>query len=100
MPNYTKIALLILVIYSGLYVLLSVNGRFEAGAIGLQAFQAKGRAWPKDYIWMPKYFVNDKGENNILFRLLYSPAFFLDAWLWHSGRYPEVGDPINPLWVK
>jgi hypothetical protein len=68
---------LIITIYLGSYLLLSLQGRFEPAAIGLNGV--------KSYAWAPKGFVNEFKWNNS-FVIFYSPLYAIDQWYWHTDE--------------
>ncbi len=55
------VVLTLLVLYVGSYVALSVGGRYEPGAIGLNGV--------KSYAWAPYGFVRDYKWNSALMRI-------------------------------
>ena len=84
--NHPSIALvLLLLIYVGSYLMLSISGRFEPEAIGLN-----GVKW---YAWAPRGFVHDYRWRKSL-RTVFIPLWIADTHLWHTsdkaggGRYP------------
>ena len=77
-------------VYISTYLLLSANGRFEPGIIGLNGVKA--------YDWAPKGFVHDFKWNR-KFCLFYEPLWVLDINLWHTN--PREGHyPINEVAAK
>jgi hypothetical protein len=76
---------LLLSLYVGSYVLLSLGGRYESASIGLGGV--------KNYGWAPRGFVDDFVWDRSLMRV-YFPLYQLDVRCWHtyadadSGKYP------------
>ena len=83
--KHIAIALGFLFVYVGGYLILSVSGRFEPEAIGLN-----GVKW---YAWAPQGFVHNFRWSKPL-KLVFTPLWIADTRLWHtsgkaeSGRYP------------
>lgn len=76
----------VVVLYTGSYLVLTVNGRYEPAVIG-----TKGVKW---YDWAPQGFVKEYKQNTALWTTVYRPLWVLDHWFWHtpdeaySGKYP------------
>lgn len=98
MKKKLLVIFLCLFVYCGVYLILTLNGRYEAGTMGLQSYQKHGRDWPKDYIWMPKYYVDDQNRGNYFIIILFLPLFYIDHFCWHTKSRPSDTDPVNPLW--
>jgi hypothetical protein len=84
MKTRTKLGtavVVLLALYISSYVALSVGGRFEPRAIGLNGV--------KGYAWAPRGFVKDYKWNWSLV-LFYLPLTALDERVWHNGyrQYP------------
>lgn len=78
--RYTSAVLTLLVaIYTGIYFVLSANGRYEPAAIGIDHVK-----W---YGWAPLGFVQN-GRWNATMMTAFLPLWFLDARLWH----PDVDE--------
>jgi hypothetical protein len=80
-----------LCIYAGVYIGLSLNGRYEPACWG-----PSGVKW---YEWAPAGFVRDYEWNERLM-LTFAPLYYLDSRFWHrfvgqsySGRYAINRDP-------
>lgn len=85
----TAVFVALLVIYVGVYVVLSANGRYEPALLGLDHV--------KLYSWAPAGFVDDYRWNSGMMRA-FLPLWYLDIRLWHphvgpgySGPYPING---------
>ena len=77
----------VLVLHAGIYVVLSLNGRFEPATIGL--------SWVKWYDWAPAGFVTDYKPNKILF-WIFLPEWCFDRRFWHRGDDARSGKfPIH-----
>lgn len=85
--KYTAVAFLtLLVIYAGVYVVLSAGGHYEPAVLGA--------GHVKSYGWAPVGFVHDHRWSPTML-VTFMPLYFLDRWLWHpyvrpgySGPYP------------
>ena len=81
------VAALLLCVYSGVYVSLSFNGRYEASVVGLN-----GVKW---YSWAPLGYVQDYKWNQSLL-LTFVPLYYLDTQFWHPNTSSYSGPhPIN-----
>jgi len=75
----------LLCIYVGVYAILSLEGRYEPAAWGLDHVK-----W---YAWAPRGFVQDFQWSRPLM-LTFAPLYYLDTRFWHkeedshSGKYP------------
>jgi hypothetical protein len=86
---------MLLTIYVSAYVVLSVSGRYEPAAIGLNGV--------KCYSWAPRGF-----HTNLTWRrkslIFFAPLYCADRWLWHtddaseSGRYPITYVAREDVW--
>jgi len=80
-----------LILYVGCYIPLSIYGRYEPYAIGLD--------WVKDYGWAPAGYVNNYKFNRPMF-YFFAPLWAIDVRVWHrwddwdSGKYP-VHAPVD-----
>jgi hypothetical protein len=80
-----RILIAVFAVYSISYLILSLQGRYEPQAIGLN-----GVKW---YGWAPRGFVTDFRWNSSI-GAFYLPLYSLDTSLWHtsdraySDRYP------------
>ncbi|MGM0487948.1 MAG: hypothetical protein ACQESR_14445 [Planctomycetota bacterium] len=82
-------------VYFSVYVVLSLNGRYEPAVIGLNGV--------KCYAWAPRGF-----HANLTWRqeplMFFAPLYGADTWLWHaedeahSGRYPITEVDRNNIW--
>lgn len=78
-----------LAIYISTYVALSLQGRYEALAWGLNHVKGRG--------WVPRGFESN-GDWNLGMVCTFFPLYWLDRMCWHtnaaakSGRYPVNGD--------
>jgi hypothetical protein len=83
----TAVLAILLVSYTGGYVALSANGRYEPAAWGLD-----GVKW---YAWAPAGFVHDfKWDGRMV--IAFAPLYYLDQEFWHTERESESGRyPIN-----
>jgi hypothetical protein len=80
---------LLLSVYVSSYVLMSVRGRYEPGAIGLGGV--------KDYRWAPSGFVDHFVWDRTLM-CVYVPLHQLDVRCWHTDADAERGKyPINEV---
>ena len=84
---------MLLVIYAGVYVVLSANGRYEPAVLRLNHVK-----W---YSWAPAGFVHDYDWNSGMLRV-FLPLWYLDVRLWHldvrpgySGPYPINDQHVN-----
>jgi len=87
----------LVLIYFVSYVLLSFGGAY---APVTWSFAANGGLWPKDYIWLPRGFYDQKiNEFQRLPVLAYAPLIIADRVLWHTHTWhPELtGDPMYPV---
>jgi hypothetical protein len=78
--------LLLLSLYVGSYVALSVNGCYEPCAIGLNGV--------KSYAWAPYAFMDGyrwrRGP-----MLFFAPLSVMDERYWHPPGYPTSGCPVD-----
>ena len=88
------VLILLLVIYIGSYVVLSVGGCYEPAAIGLGGVKA--------YAWAPRsFYVGNQWQRC---PMIYAPLFILDRQLWHtqekswSGQYPIDKVKREDIW--
>lgn len=78
-----------LLAYGGSYMVRSVRGRYDPGAIGLNGV--------KVYVWAPEGFVNEFRWNQRLLRIYY-PLYTLDSRFWHTSDKARHGVyPINEV---
>lgn len=93
-----KIALTFLLLgcaYVGSYLVLSLNGTYEPGSIGLNGV--------KSYSWAPRGFVTDFRWRRGLM-VSYSPLYIVDQRYWHtpdkaySGVYPVDWVSQEDIW--
>lgn len=81
--------------YIGSYVTISIHGRYEPCAIGLNGV--------KSYSWAPRGFVTDYKLHNRLW-FFYCPLYGLDKHFWHtdqdafSGKYPINRVDQKDIW--
>jgi hypothetical protein len=81
--------LVLLLLYTGSYVILSARGCYEPAGIGLG-----GVKW---YAWAPHGFVEGYRWKRCPM-LIYAPLLCLDRWLWHPpGNPPPGGYPVNEV---
>jgi hypothetical protein len=79
-------------LYVGVYVVLSVTGRYEPIEWGLRG--------PKSYQWAPRGFVHEMRWNTAMIAA-FLPCWELDRFFWHwedrmfSGKLPvnEIAEP-------
>jgi len=86
---------LLLTTYVAVYVVLSVSGRYEPAAIGLNGV--------KCYSWAPRGFHADlKWRQKPL--IFFAPLYCADRWVWHtddaadSGAYPITEVAREDIW--
>jgi hypothetical protein len=78
-----------LFIYLGLYLILSLRGRYEPSVIGLGGV--------KSYRWAPQGFVDGFIWNRSL-ELAFFPIYLADIRLWHTADKSYLGEyPINQV---
>jgi len=88
----SRILIFLLNAYVGSYIILSVQGRFEPAAFGLNGVKA--------YIWAPRGFLSHFRWNQTL-RAAYMPIYWLDTRFWHTmddaytDRYPVNSNPAS-----
>lgn len=86
MASLTALGLL-LGVYAASYLILSLNGSYEAESVSL-----KGVQW---WSWAPKGFASEKGWNHAM-AAIYFPLCVLDVKLWHkSVDFPDGRYPVN-----
>jgi len=84
------------VAYFFIYLVLSLRGRYEPGAIGLN-----GVKW---YEWVPRGFVTDF-RWSVPINVVFYPLYFLDQKYWHSrdkagnGSYPINEVPVEDIGI-
>ncbi len=78
---------LLFCVYAASYLILSLNGSYEAESVSL-----KGVQW---WSWAPKGFASEKGWNHAMMAI-YFPLCVLDVKLWHkSVDFPDGRYPVN-----
>jgi hypothetical protein len=86
---------LLLIAYVAGYLFLSLDGRYEPAAIGLNGV--------KQYQWAPCGFVQEFRWNRTAMIAFY-PLFMLDRFFWHTpdeadtGRYLVNEVPAEQIW--
>ena len=85
----TIVCLLLAFVYVGTYLLLSLGGRYEPAAWGVDNVK-----W---YAWAPRGFVQDFRWNRGPM-LAFLPLYYLDTHFWHNQEALDSGDyPINEV---
>jgi len=85
--RYTTAVLVTLFgIYAGVYVVLSANGRYEPGVLGIDHVK-----W---YSWAPVGFVHDYRWNYPMMRT-FLPLYSLDVQVWHPDVRPGYSGPYR-----
>ena len=89
------IAIIVISVYISSYTVLSINGVYTPGTWGLQSYQTYGGMAPKDWIWMPKGFMNDDDSIRQGMIIMYFPCYIFDRRFVHSEYWPTRG--IHPI---
>ena len=76
------IAICVLGAYIGGYLYLTCNGRRVPGAIGSNGI--------KYYVWAPKYFVDDTGNDQVKTIIFFFPLYYLDHAFWHNRHWIDT----------
>jgi len=77
------------ILYAGLYLTLSLGGRYEPATIGLSGV--------KSYMWAPRSFYEDMTWQRTP-EVLFLPLYFLDIKLWHTSNAAYSGDyPLSEV---
>lgn len=89
------VLVLLLGLYIGSYLALSVTGRYEPATIGLGGV--------KSYGWAPCGFVSKYRWKQSMI-LMFFPLYYLDCQFWHSsagaygGKYPVNEVDMEDIW--
>jgi hypothetical protein len=87
--RWTIILALLLIVYIVSYLALSLQGRYEPGAIG-----TSGVKW---YEWAPSGFVTDHKWNRLLI-CPYYPLYLFDCRYWHTENEADGNKyPVNKV---
>lgn len=85
----TALFLTLLVMYAGVYAVLSADGRYEPALLGLNHL---GLNHVKGYAWAPARFVHNHHWNTGMMKA-FLPLWFLDVRLWHPHVRPGYSGP-------
>jgi hypothetical protein len=85
-----KWAVVGLSVYVATYLVLSFRGAYMPGTIGMQGI--------KDWVWIPRYFVDESKQEKTRLVQVFLPLYWLDHRFWHndatglSGPRKELDD--------
>lgn len=89
-----RAAVFLVVLYIGVYGVLSIFGRYEPYRWGIADKNGKMLSIPKGYEWAPYGFVSDLGWK-VGMVYLFLPLWEIDRFTWHDAdKYGTLNYPI------